>query len=300
VAEAARDLPEVDSVASVRFLTIEIEGDGEIVGAVNPDVEESLFDVGLVAGEYADLDETGIAVHESKAEELGLELGDPVPVRFVETGDAQLTVRAIFEDGDLVGDWFVGIPLAEANVPDQFDFQVYIDLAPGVSPEAGRSALERLIEDVPTAELQNQQEFRDAQTAQLNPILALVYALLAFSVWIALIGIANTLALSVFERTREIGLLRAVGMTRSQVRSMVRWESVIVALLGTVLGLVLGTGFAWALITANADEGLNTLSIPAGQLAIIAVIAGLAGVWAARRPAKRAAKLDVLQAISTT
>ena len=300
VAEAARQLPEVDSVASVRFLGIEIEGGGEIVGAINPDVKESLFDVGLVAGAYADLDETGIAVHESKAEELGLALDDPVPVRFVETGEQELRVRAIYEDDDLVGDWFVGIPLAEANVPDQFDFQVYIDLAPDVTAEEGRAALERVIADVPTAELQNQQEFRDAQTAQLDPILALVYALLFFSVWIALIGIANTLALSVFERTREIGLLRAVGMTRSQVRSMVRWESVIVALLGTVLGLVLGTGFGWALITANADEGLNTLSIPVGQLAIIALIAGLAGVWAARRPAKRAAKLDVLQAISTT
>jgi putative ABC transport system permease protein len=300
VAEAARELPEVASVATVRFLTMEIEDEGAVVGAINPDVQESLFDVGLVAGAYADLDETGIAVHEDKAEELGLALGDPVPVRFVETGEQELRVRAVYEDSDLVGDWFVGIPLAEANVPDQFDFQVYVETAPGVTPEQGRAALERVIADVPTAELQDQEEFREAQTAQLDPILALVYALLAFSVWIALIGIANTLALSVFERTREIGLLRAVGMTRSQVRSMVRWESVIVALLGTVLGLVLGTGFGWALITANADEGLNTLDIPIGQLAIIALIAALAGIWAARRPAKRAARLDVLDAIATT
>jgi putative ABC transport system permease protein len=150
----------------------------------------------------------------------------------------------------------------------------------------------------PTAKLFDQQEYRDAQTAPINQILGLVYALLSFSVIIALIGIANTLALSVLERTRELGLLRAVGMTRPQMRSMVRWESVVIALLGTLLGIVLGSFFGWATVTAA--DGINVLRIPVVQLVVIAVVAALAGVWAARRPAKRAAKLDVLQAIATT
>ena len=138
------------------------------------------------------------------------------------------------------------------------------------------------------------------QTAPIDQILTLVYALLSFSVIIALIGIANTLALSVLERTRELGLLRAVGMTRPQMRSMVRWESVVIAMLGTLLGIALGSFFGWATVTAASDEGLAVLRIPVPQLAIVALIAALAGVWAARRPAKRAAKLDVLEAIATT
>jgi putative ABC transport system permease protein len=151
-----------------------------------------------------------------------------------------------------------------------------------------------------TADLMDQQEYREAQTAPLDQILFLVYALLSLSVIIALIGIANTLALSVLERTRELGLLRAVGMTRPQMRSMVRWESVVIALLGTLLGIVLGSFFGWATVTSASDEGLAVLRIPVLQLAIVALIAAFAGVWAARRPAQRAAKLDVLEAIATT
>jgi putative ABC transport system permease protein len=300
VADRIRELPEVDLVGSVRFLLMEVEGDGETVGAITPEAAGPLFDVGLVEGRYEDLDATGIAVFEDKAAELGLGLGDPVPVRFVETGEQQLTVRAIFEDQDLVGDWFVGQAVAEANVADQFDFQDYVQLAPGVTTEEGRRALETVVDDYPTADLLNQEEYRAAQTQPIDQILGLVYVLLSFSVVIALIGIANTLALSVLERTRELGLLRAVGMTRPQMRSMVRWESVVIALLGTLLGIVLGSFFGWATVTAASDEGLGVLRVPVGQLAIVAVIAALAGVWAARRPAKRAAKLDVLEAIATT
>jgi putative ABC transport system permease protein len=115
---------------------------------------------------------------------------------------------------------------------------------------------------------------------------------------IALFGIANTLALSVFERTRELGLLRAVGMSRAQVRSTVRWESVLIALLGTTLGTTIGLGFAWALAQSLKGKGFNTFSVPAQQLAVIVVFAAAAAVAAAAIPARRAGKLDVLEAIS--
>ncbi|CAN5452602.1 ABC transporter permease [soil metagenome] len=300
VADQVRELPEVRQAASVSFLLLEINGDGESIGAIDPEVASDLFDVDLSQGDYADLDATGIAVSKDKAGQEGLALGDAVPVRFVETGKQELTVKAIFDNTDLVGDWFVGKPVSEANVANPFDFQVYFSLAAGVTLEQGRAALDEVVDAYPTATLQDQQEYRDAQTAPIDLILNLVYALLSFSVIIALIGIANTLALSVLERTRELGLLRAVGMTRPQMRSMVRWESVIIALLGTGVGSVLGSFFGWATVTAVADEGLGVLRIPVTSLVIIAVIAALCGVWAARRPAKRAAKLDVLDAIATT
>jgi len=148
-------------------------------------------------------------------------------------------------------------------------------------------------------ELQNQAEFRQAQEAQINQIVNLVYALLGLAVIVALIGIANTLALSIHERTRELGLLRAVGMTRRQLRSSVRWESVIIALFGTALGLAVGIMFGWAVVRALRDQGITQFAIPPVQIVVIVVVAALAGVAAAHFPARRAAKLDVLRAVSS-
>jgi putative ABC transport system permease protein len=128
-------------------------------------------------------------------------------------------------------------------------------------------------------------------------LLALVYALLGLAILIALLGIANTLGLSIYERTREIGLLRAVGMTRSQLRSAIRWESVIIALQGTVLGLAIGLFFGWVLVRALADEGLTVFRVPYGSLGLIFALAAVAGMVAAIGPSRRASKLDVLKAV---
>jgi putative ABC transport system permease protein len=122
---------------------------------------------------------------------------------------------------------------------------------------------------------------------------------LALAILIALLGIANTLALSIIERTRELGMMRAVGMKRNQLRSMIRWESVIIAIQGTLLGLVVGVLFGWALVTALSDEGFETFRLPVATLVVIVVLAALAGVLAAVWPARRAAKLDVLRAVVT-
>ena len=128
-------------------------------------------------------------------------------------------------------------------------------------------------------------------------MLGLFYALLMLAVVIALLGIANTLALSIFERTRELGLLRAVGMDRAQVRSTVRWESIIIAVFGTALGLAVGTFFGWATVEAMADQGIDTLTVPVASLAIVTLIAAVAGALAAVLPARRAARVDVLKAL---
>jgi len=140
-------------------------------------------------------------------------------------------------------------------------------------------------------------EYKAEQSKSVNLLLGLVYALLGLAILIALLGIANTLALSVLERTRELGMMRAVGMSRAQLRSSVRWESVIIALQGTLIGLGIGVVFGWALVVALRDEGIDRLAIPWTTLAIVVVLAAVAGVLAAVFPAHRAAKLDILRAI---
>jgi putative ABC transport system permease protein len=166
-----------------------------------------------------------------------------------------------------------------------------------VSLESGRQAVEQVTAAYPNAEVQDTEQFKDSIAAEVDGILNMVYVLLALAVFIALLGIANTLALSIFERTREMGLLRAVGMSRRQLRTSIRWEAVLVALLGTTLGLGIGLFFGWALVEAMSDEGL-TLTVPGGSLVVITVLAALAGVLAAVLPARRAARMDVLDAVS--
>lgn len=228
-----------------------------------------------------------------------LAVGDPVTFRFAQTGEQQLQVTAIYERNELVASNFViSTDAYEANVPTQFDIQVYVTLADGVSQDDGRRAIESVAEAYPQATVRDQQEFKDSQAAGVNQILGLVYAMLGFAVLIALMGIANTLSLSVHERTREPGLLRAVGMTRGQLRSSVRWESVIIAVFGTVGGLAIAVFFGWVAITAANDEFLS-FSLPVAGLVLIVVLAALAGVLAGLLPAARATRLDVLEAIAT-
>ena len=167
-----------------------------------------------------------------------------------------------------------------------------------MSTTEARTAINNVLKDYPTAELMTKSEFKGSVANQIDKILNLIYVLLAMALVIALFGIANTLALSVFERTREFGLLRAVGMSRSQVRSTVRWESVLIALLGTSLGTLIGVGFGVAIMKAAASQGMSQLTIPVTQLGVIVVFAAIAAVLAAAFPARRAAKLDVLEAIS--
>jgi len=149
----------------------------------------------------------------------------------------------------------------------------------------------------PTTEVLNQRELKDKQGQQVNQLLGLIYALLSLAVIVSLFGIVNTLALSIHERTRELGLLRAVGMSRSQVRRMIRYEAVITALIGAILGMVLGVVFAALVSRPLADQGF-TLSYPVPSLVLLLILAGMAGVVAAIGPARRASRIDVLEALA--
>jgi len=291
-------LPEVDVASGLRFGQADVDGDTEFLTAVDPGTFSQIVDVEVTGGSLDDLGEDGIAVFTDTAEDDNLAVGDPLPVRFPQTGDQGFRVAAIFERNELVGNYLMSTDAWAANVPDQFDSQVYVTLADGVSMDQGRSAIESVADAYPQADVQDQEEFKDSQASQVTQILGLVYAMLAFAVIIALMGIANTLSLSIHERTRELGLLRAVGMTRSQLRSSVRWESVIIAVFGTLGGLSIAVFFGWVAVTAADEEGL-TFAFPAGSLIVLVILAALAGVLAGLRPAWRAAKLDILQAIAT-
>ena len=193
----------------------------------------------------------------------------------------------------------VGRSLVVAAGNPDLDFIVYVKAEEGVDPTSIRSELEAALEPFPTVEVTSQAEFKEQIRNQINQLLSLVYALLGLAVVIAILGIINTLALSVIERTREIGLLRAVGMTRGQMRRMVRLESVVIAVYGAVLGIALGLAFGVALQRALVDQGIEVLSIPWGLLIAVLVVAAFVGVFAAVWPARRAARLDVLQAVTT-
>jgi putative ABC transport system permease protein len=244
------------------------------------------------------LDAHGIAVEDGFAKQHGWTMGSSVPVTFAE-GATTLTVEAIYGDDTWAGSAFVDHAVPNSLGVDQLDAKVYVQAADATSAATARSVLDQAASKYANVEVQNRAEFKAAQAGDINTILNLIYALLGLAIVIALIGISNTLALSIFERTRELGLLRAVGMTRAQLRATVRWESMIIALFGTVLGLTIGLFFGWSMVHALADKGFNSFVVPVGSLAVVAVIAAIAGVGAAVLPARRAARLDVLGAIAT-
>ena len=292
-------LPQVGSSTGVRAGTVRIDGSTNIVLATDPRHVSDLFDIDLKQGDVASMTATGIAISQQKADAKHLAIGQPLKVQFTTTGTKTFTVQTIYGARQLAGDYVLPLAAAEQNFSQQLDYQVYVKLAAGVTSADGRTAIDPIVAHYPTAKLMDRTQFKHDQLAQINQMLNLVYGLLALALFIALIGIANTLALSIHERTRELGLLRAVGMTRPQLRSTVRSESVITALLGAAEGLVVGTLFGWAIVSALKSAGVTQLSVPIVQLVVVAALAALAGVLAAVGPGRRAARLDVLRAITT-
>jgi putative ABC transport system permease protein len=183
-------------------------------------------------------------------------------------------------------------------VAQQLDVFVLVKTEDGADAATVRTELERTLEPYPNIEVQDQAEFREKYATFLNIVLNLVTALLLFAVIIALFGVMNTLYLSIYERTRELGLLRAVGLTRRQTKAMVRREAAIIAVMGALFGVVVGIAFGWALQRALAPEGFTELGIPGGQIAVYVVMAAVLGWLFAFSPARRAAKLNVLEAIA--
>jgi putative ABC transport system permease protein len=299
--DMAKQLKEVPGVAAVSPLRIaRAKFDGKVVQLQGIDASEmqQIADIGIVQGSVDDLGRDGLAVLDDKAKDEGWKIGTKVPVQFTDTGRSELTVRVIYRNQQLAGRYFVDTAVMDANVHEQFDAIVFAKLAPGHSVAEVRPAIERVTKAYANVEVQDRKEFIDAQAGQINQALALIVVLLFVAVIIALFGIANTLALSIVERTRELGLLRAVGMTRRQLKSMVRWEAVLISLFGTAGGLGVGVFFGWSMVRALHDQGFTVFRVPLVTLVFIAALAAFFGVLAAVVPARRAAKLDVLRAIA--
>ena len=297
LSDQLKALPELDAVSGLRLAPAQVNGTAALLTSADPIAMQRITDFGIVRGSFDDLGAAQIAVLDDTAKANGWKVGDTVPVDFAQSGTQQFTLAATFTEVDVAQQYFISLAAFDANVADHFDSKVYVTLADGVSAEQGRKAITTVTSAYPQAEVQDRAEYKAAQTSQIDMMLNLIYALLALAVFIALLGIANTLALSIFERTRELGLLRAVGMTRRQLRTTVRYESVIIALLGTTLGMGIGVVFGWSMVKALDGKGLGTFALPVGQLLVVALIAAVAGVAAAVLPARRAAKLDVLGAI---
>lgn len=301
VATSLDALPEVEAAAGIRVGSARDLAEMSDVGyvSIDPRVAGRVFDLGLREGSVEGLTVDGILVDDDEADGRGIAVGDTLDFQFLDGVTRTLRVEGIYRNDDLAGPFVIGNALHEQTGVDQFDFAVYLRTAAGVPAADAERAIEAIVATFPNAELQSRDEYIDSQTGQVDMIVNLMYGLLALAIVIALFSIANSIALSIHERTREIGLLRAVGMTRHQIGSVVRWEVVIVSLLGTLLGVVLGIGFGWALGVTLRNEGLADAVVPVGTLAFAALAAVVGSVLAAMRPSWRAAHLDVLPAISS-
>ena len=291
------ELPQLSAVAAVRQGQVQVDGSTKQVSAADFGELDQVFQLGLTEGQV-NSSSRGLIVNKDPAKDLDLHVGDTVTVVFNDTGPQELKVVGISTESSFLGNWIVDLDTFAANTSAQLDQTVAAKTADGVSQADARAAIDPLLVPYPDVKLQDRAEFTKAQLGQIDSLLAVVNVFLALAIIIAVIGITNTLALSVFERTRELGLLRAVGMSRRQLRRMVRLEAVIVAVFGALLGVAIGLLFGFAVCTALPDNFVSGISVPIGTLVFLVILAALVGVVAAIFPARRASRLDILDAVA--
>ncbi len=292
-------LPEVARAAGLGSGAVLVGGTGQRITVSDPAAVDDVLDLGVREGSLAALARTEVAVSAEEAADHGWRRGSTVTFKFADGRTAPLTIGAIFTQRDVIGDYLIGRATWAPHAAQDIDSTVLIKLRTGTTLDSGKRAVERVAARNGSPEVLDRKGYADSATASVDTLLGIVYVMLALAILIALMGIANTLSLSIHERTREIALLRAVGETRAQVRSMVRWESVIVAVFGTAGGLGLGLFLGWSLVRAALSDTVGTFSVPVTQLGIVLVVGAAAGLLAGIRPARRAARLDVLTAIAT-
>lgn len=301
LAPAVQRLPEVDTAVGLGRGVAEVDGKGRALTVTDPAVLARTFDLGTVRGSLRDLGADGIAVTRKEADRQGLTTGDTARLTFADGRTQDFTVRAVFGRSELAGDYVITRAAWAPHRTQDSDSLVAVSFKDGVGAAAGKAAVEKVAARYGDPQVQTRDEYAQSSAGGIDMVLTLVYALLALAVLIALLGIANTLTLAIHERTRELGLLRAVGQTRPQVRAMVRWESVLVAAFGTAGGLGLGAFLGWVLVRASdgASDSAFAFAIPPARLAVVALVGLAAGALAGLRPARRAARLDILRAIAT-
>ncbi len=298
IGQAAANAPGVTASGSVRTGQTLVYGDTQFTTAVTPGVEDVMtldWTEGSQAA-LASLGDNGAFVDEGFADDHNLEIGSSIPVTFVTGVTRTFRVEGIFDPptgGSPFGPVTISARAWDAENPRPQDLYTFLNVDGGVS-EQHAAAIEQALSEFPNAKLQTRDEFVDNQIAGLNSILNVLYVLLALSIIVSLFGIVNTLVLTVFERTREIGMLRAIGLTRRQTRRMIRHESVITALIGAFVGIVLGLILAGLLIV---KVDFLEFTFPTSQVIVFAIAAVIVGILAAIFPARRAAKLNPLEAL---
>jgi putative ABC transport system permease protein len=291
-------LPQVANAAGLGTGTVLLDGAKQAVTTTDPARLDGVLDLDITAGTLAGLGNDQIAVDKKTADGKNWRAGSQVMVRFPDGVTQRFGIGAIYKPSQVAGSVVISQAAVVPHDPQALDTKVLVKLKDGTDLASAKAAIKPVAARYGASDIQDRDQFVKAQSSSIDQLLGVVYVMLALAIVIALLGIANTLSLSVYERTRELGLLRAVGTTRSQIRSMIRWESVIVSVFGTIGGLVLGLFLGWALVHAVAQggTGTGTFSAPAPQLIIIAVVGAIAGVLAAIRPARRATRLNVLDA----
>jgi putative ABC transport system permease protein len=298
-APAVEASDDIETAAAMAVGPALVDGAESVVTAVDPARFAAVLDLGHVAGDVGALRPGQFAASADEAESRGWVLDDDVEVTLVDGSSRTLTLGALYTETDIAGDVVVDIADVDRSAGFEGDLAVLIRIADGVDEVTGAATVDSVGDGFGTPAAQTRTQYVDSVVSEVQTLLGLIYGLLALAIVIAVMGIANTLALSMHERTRELGLLRAVGQTRSQLRTTVRWEALLIALFGTTAGVGLGVFLGWALTRAVAtQEGFGVFAVPPVPIGIIVGVGALAGVIAAVRPARRAARLDVLAALA--
>jgi putative ABC transport system permease protein len=276
-----------------------LDGASQQVTVANPAAISQVLNLGITAGTLNTTDAGTVAVSKAAAGNYHWRIGSTVDVTYPDGASGQLRVSAIYNQADIAGDYLITQASWAAHARQVVDRQILVKLRPGASLTTARKAVAALAAPFGKPQIQDRAQYRSNATQGVNTILGLVYVMLVLAIVIALMGITNTLSLAIGERARELGLLRALGQTRSQARSLIRWESVLIALFGTTGGVILGTFLGWAVVNASASAALAVFTAPFTQLLIFLAVGAVAGVLAGLRPARRAARLEMMQALAT-
>jgi putative ABC transport system permease protein len=295
VRPTAAAVPGVSATSTVYQDQFVVQGAVQNLTSVSTATLSQTVILDMTSGSSTALAAGQLLVDSTTADSKHWAVGQVLPVRFALTGATTMRIGGIFKSNALVGKYLVGNGFFLTHFSNELPVALLLKTDGSASTE---QAVKHALTGYPNLKIQTKAEFEQSQQAQVNQLLGLVYALLGLAVIIALIGIVNTLVLSVFERTHEIGLLRAVGMKRRQIRAMIRSESVILAVFGAVIGILVGTGLGVALTWSLKSQGFTSIVVPYSRLIVFLVLAAVLGLIAASWPARRAAKLDVLAAIA--
>jgi putative ABC transport system permease protein len=295
-------LPQVARVAGIGSGTVLLDGSSARLSVVQPDRLSHLLRLSVTEGSLVGLHGNELAVSTSTAQKNHWLIGASVRVTYADGTASRFRIGALFQSDTTVGDYLMPAAAWTAHNAQATDSLILIKVQPGIGLTQAGAAIDRATRPYGAPSVETRQSYINAQGGYLTTLLDVAYGMLAFAITIALLGIGNTLSLSIYERTRELGLMRAVGASREQLRALVRWESLIVSLFGTLGGLAIGLFVGWGLALALARSGgegvAGQVTVPILQVVLIVAVGAVAGLLAAIRPARRAARLDVLQAVA--